>query len=149
MRKEEVLDLRIGNIVVVSSKNSKNLGKRGTVRDIIRFDGSANILVEPIDCQFEFSKGQEPFTKNGAYKYSHYALQLDDKPLKEPTKPIVNKEFYASSKFGKAGLHWSTSSFTSKELNVVDRFLKELNKMTSFGFPIEDITIIDKINKIE
>jgi len=79
MNKEEVRDLRIGDIVVVSSKQSRNFGKRGTVIDILRFNYRANIVIKPLECEFVIIKDRDKLTKRENPCYSHYALRVENK----------------------------------------------------------------------
>ena len=135
MTKKELQNLRIGDIVVISI-HGNNKGKRGTVDDIIRYECGGVVYLTPLDCEFTFYNPKTRCKdKNGLYQFRHESIQLD--------KPIVKKEFYMVPMLGKKPITWSADNFTSKELIVIDRFIKELIENAS-DVTLNDILIIDE-----
>jgi hypothetical protein len=69
----------------------------------------------------------------------------DTNPWLDPKilyKQSANKLFYIGLMFGEDGICWPTDSFTDKELEIVERFLKEFNEHAE-GKSIDAVAIID------
>jgi len=57
---------------------------------------------------------------------------------------MANKKiFYVAAKYGEEGVEWPTTTFTEKELNIIARFLDELNEHAS-EVNIDAIVIMDQ-----
>lgn len=80
MTGKELQDLRIGDIVIIST-HGQNKGKRGQVDDIIR--GSA--YLRPLDGEFTFyNQSSRTKNENGLYRFAHETIQVyprKEKPL--------------------------------------------------------------------
>lgn len=135
MNKEELKNLRIGDIVIVSG-HGNNKGKRGIVNDIVRFGGErGETYLNPLDGEFTFyNQNTRRRNKDGLYGFAHQTIQLYS------TKEAPKKEFYITGRFLEKGITWSANSFTSKDLVVLNRFIKELNE-NALGL---EISILDE-----
>jgi hypothetical protein len=136
MNKKEFENLKIGDIVEITS-HGKNRGKKGLVSDIKRniTYGGGKVFLAPIDCEFEFYKTRR--TKLNEFGLSEWKHESINYP-----KPQTNKHFYVGTMFGEKGISWPAKNFTSKELDVIDRFLKEFNERAS-GCCVDCIVILD------
>ena len=117
MNKKELQNLRIGDVVVISAKNSKNNGKRGTVIDIVRQYDKGNITVRPLDCVFVMAtRGYQKIAEDGNLWWSHYALQLDGKEIKEKILPKSKLQIYRFVvDIGWDEQHWNSVVCTNKD----------------------------------
>lgn len=123
MTKNEFTNITIGDKIVINT-HGKNMGKMGIVREIrCNNDGPLIVYLEPIDCTFEFCHDYRRWqNKDGLYGWNRYGIGYPKKP--------VNKEFCVSvinEKEDDEVICWPAENFTSKELESVKRFLKELN----------------------
>lgn len=98
MRKEELENLKIGDIVSISAHSSRNYGKRGMVTEIGTIwegRGTTGIFLKPLGCEFEFGKGYT-LTKReketNTYMYRHTALKIEN-PEKDNKNTILMKMF--------------------------------------------------------
>lgn len=124
MTRNEFRNIKIGEEIIITT-HGKNKGKKGIVKEIRRDkDGPCIIYLEPVDCVFEFCPDYKRWQNNdGLYGWNSYGI-------KYPKKQI-NKEFYVSvinEKEDDEVICWPAENFTSKELEVVTRFLKEMNE---------------------
>jgi hypothetical protein len=117
MNKNEASKLKIGDTVVIT-QHGKNKGKKGIVREI---HGSTAYL-EPFECEFEFvnDSSWRLHSREGLYGYNTVSINYP----KEPS----NKEFQVALMYKNDEISWSTDNFTSNELKIIDRFLKEVDE---------------------
>lgn len=74
-------------------------------------------------------------------------LAYDLYPEKEDSPPQkTDKKFYIAAMFNGEGASWSTENFTDSELEVIERFLEELNPHIG-NIYIDDIAIIEDEDK--
>jgi len=93
MTKQELLNLRIGNKVVITN-HGKNKGKMGIVNDIIRGPfGAGMVYIEPIDCKFEFThKNYHTTNDEGYYAWNYYSIGYPK--IRKPTLVIFRFKVY-------------------------------------------------------
>ena len=131
MTKNELKNLKIGDRVVITT-HGKNQGKMGIVNGV--YDWGA--YLEPFQCEFEFSKSTHKLTdENGNYGFNVGSIAYPKKQIK--------KEFYVCTMFAGDEVSWSANNFTEKELDIIERFLSELNGRIE-GKCIDGISIIDE-----
>lgn len=127
---KEFKNIQIGDIVIIT-QHGKNQGKMGIVRKI----DEGSVYLEPFQCEFEFANksGWRLHKYKDLYGFGYVSVNHPSRPEKS------DKTFYIADKYGGEGIEWSTSNFTNNELNVIDRFLKELEEHSD----IEEIVILD------
>jgi hypothetical protein len=136
MTKDEFLNLRIGDTVVITN-HGKNKGKMGIVDDIIRGGvfGLGCAYLEPFECEFEFSNSLRPKNKEGLYGWNHHGINYPKSP--------VSKDFYIEAMYTRDGVSWAANNFTLSELIVIERFLKEFNEHAT-GLVVDSLAILDR-----
>lgn len=97
MKKEELENLKICDVVTISARASRNYGKRGTVAYIgVIWEGrgTTGIYVKPLDCEFEFGKSttlNQREIRTHTYMYRHTALKLENKEPEKRDKSLEIK----------------------------------------------------------
>lgn len=124
MTRNEFHNIKIGDELVITT-HGRNKGKRGIVREIKRDnDGPCIVYLEPVDCVFEFCSDYGRWRiKGNLYGWNSYGISYP--------KKLISKEFNVcliNEKEDDEVICWTAEKFTLKELEIVDKFLKELNE---------------------
>lgn len=135
MTKNEFNNLTIGDKVVITT-HGKNRGKIGIVREIEKSEfGQDLAYLEPFECAFEFCNDRKLHNTEGLFGWNSMGINY----IKRPSV----KEFHVAGISILNSVSWPVNNFTPKELNVIDRFLKELKEHTDKVL-IDSVSILDR-----
>jgi hypothetical protein len=144
MRKEEFGNVKVGDVVTIIV-HGKNKGKQGIVSEISHKSPSkvGKVYLTPLNCTFDFCDVErKAVNKDWLFGWELRHVAYPEKAEKY-LKPHKDKSFYVGVMFGDEGLSWPADNFTPKELEVIERFLEELNDNAS-GLTIDEIAIMDE-----
>ena len=120
MTYSEFLETKVGDEVIIRGNTS--------------YRGARAIIIEP--CIKHMSDDINVRIKGTNVEKEYFYKNVSVVGFKE-----CKKEFKISKLVGKDDIFWSTENFSPRELDVIDRFLKEVNRR-AHGVTVKSINLI-------